>query len=73
MDTAAARPRTWVQVLLADDYAFKFGDIGTRMFFIQRGYVQILSEDLQTVFCSLFAGSYFGELAMLTSQVLWIA
>ena len=49
--------------------AFKWGDMGTRMFFIQRGQMQILSEDLGRVLCSLFAGSYFGELAMLTSQV----
>ena len=60
------------QVLLRSDCAFKAGEFGRDMYFIQKGFIQITGDaklgqgDL--VFCTLLAGSFFGELAMFTQQ-----
>jgi len=60
------------QVLLMGDCAFKVYEMGSTMYFIQNGCMQILGEADAThgeiIYCTLMAGSYFGELAMLTSQ-----
>jgi hypothetical protein len=53
------------QVLLCGDYAFKVYELGSTMYFIQNGSVQIVSDgEPQVIYCTLMQGSYFGELAM---------
>lgn len=46
---------------------FKVGDVGGSMFFIQKGQVQIVSGTGE-VLVTLNAGSFFGEMALLTSS-----
>ena len=50
------------QVLLCGDYAFKVYELGSTMYFIQNGSVQIVSDgEPQVIYCTLMQGSYFGE------------
>lgn len=50
------------QVLLCGDYAFKVYELGSTMYFIQNGSVQIVSDgEPQIIYCTLMQGSYFGE------------
>jgi len=56
------------QVLLEGDYAFRYGEMGDTMYFVQSGIVQIGNEGFSTVYASLAPGKYFGELALFTSQ-----
>lgn len=55
-------------VLTPSDYVFRAGDDGDSMYFISSGQVEIVSADGKTVFATLTAGSYFGEMALLLSQ-----
>ena len=55
------------QVLLAGDFAFQRQEVGDRMFFIQKGHVQICNDDQSVTYATLGRGGYFGELAMLTA------
>lgn len=56
------------QVLLEGDYAFRYGEVGDTMFFVQSGLVQIGNEGFSTVYAALGQGKYFGELALFTAQ-----
>ena len=62
------------QVLLKGDFLFRFNAPGDSMFFIERGDIEITNhgmpgtQDNLLIYCTLGPGSYFGELAMLTSQ-----
>ena len=50
------------QVLLCGDYAFKVYELGSTMYFVQNGSVQIVSDgEPQVIYCTLMQGSYFGE------------
>ena len=55
-------------ILTPSDYVFRAGDEGDSMYFISSGQVEIVSADGKTVFATLAAGSYFGEMALLLSQ-----
>jgi len=55
-------------ILTPSDYVFRAGDDGDSMYFISSGQVEIVSADGKTVFATLAAGSYFGEMALLLSQ-----
>jgi voltage-gated potassium channel len=46
----------------------RHGDAGDRMFFINRGTVQVLSPDGRTIVATLSDGDFFGEFALLTSE-----
>ncbi len=46
------------------DYIIRAGQVGTTMFFINRGTADVLSEDGATVFRRVEAGDYFGEIAL---------
>ncbi|KAK6180490.1 hypothetical protein SNE40_012636 [Patella caerulea] len=48
------------------DYIIKEGTIGTKMYFIQEGIVDIITSDNE-VATSLSDGSYFGEICLLTN------
>lgn len=49
-------------------YVFKKGSVGHHMYFISHGTVEVVSEDGQTVYATLGAGNFFGEIALLLSQ-----
>ena len=56
------------EVFTPGDYIFREGEIGTGMYFISRGSVEVVSKDGQTIFATLAEGNYFGEIALLMSQ-----
>ena len=43
------------------DFVYHAGDLGEEMYFMRRGFVEILSEDLCSVVNKLGSGGYFGE------------
>uniref|UniRef100_A0A1I7U889 Cyclic nucleotide-binding domain-containing protein n=1 Tax=Caenorhabditis tropicalis TaxID=1561998 RepID=A0A1I7U889_9PELO len=51
--------------LLPMDYICKKGDVGTEMYIVKEGFVEVVSEDGQTIFVTLPAGFVFGELSIL--------
>jgi voltage-gated potassium channel len=55
-------------ILTPSDYVFQAGDEGDSMYFISSGRVEIISADGNTVFATLSAGSYFGEMALILIQ-----
>jgi hypothetical protein len=57
------RPR----ISLPQAYIVKKGEVGKEMFFISRGEVEIVSEDGKVVYARLKEGSFFGEIALITS------
>eukprot|EP00762_Andalucia_godoyi_P006368 ANDGO_05937.mRNA.1 Cyclic nucleotide-gated cation channel subunit A len=57
------RPR----VSLPNSYIIKKGEVGKEMFFISRGEVEVVSEDGAVVYARLKEGSFFGEIALVTS------
>ncbi|ESO13015.1 hypothetical protein HELRODRAFT_63471, partial [Helobdella robusta] len=54
------------EVFQPGDYVIKEGTIGTKMYFIQEGIVDIVTKDNE-VATSLSDGSYFGEICLLTN------
>jgi voltage-gated potassium channel len=56
------------EVFTPGDYIFREGEIGTGMYFISRGSVEVVSKDGKTIFATLTEGNYFGEIALLMSQ-----
>jgi len=55
-------------VFTPGDFIFRQGEIGTSMFFISRGSVEVVSVDGRTVYATLTEGGFFGEIALLLSQ-----
>jgi voltage-gated potassium channel len=51
-----------------NDIIFRRGDSGDRMYFINRGCVEILSSDDVSIVASLQEGSFFGEMALLNLE-----
>ncbi len=49
------------------DYIIRKGETGTQMYFLNRGDVEIIGDEGK-IFSSLTDGSFFGEIALLTSQ-----
>ena len=58
-----------VNVLLENDFVFKQGELGDRMYFIKTGYLQIGSPDRSIIFVSKGPGSYLGELTLFNPGV----
>lgn len=54
-----------VQVYSPGDFVCKKGDIGKEMFIIKKGSLNVVSDDGKTVYVTLKAGSFFGELSIL--------
>jgi len=50
------------------DFIFRKGDVGTSMYFISKGTVEVVSEDGRNVFATLHEGNFFGEIALLLKQ-----
>ncbi|KNE71946.1 hypothetical protein AMAG_16369 [Allomyces macrogynus ATCC 38327] len=55
-------------LFLPNEYVVKKGDIGSEMFFIHKGRVDVVSEDGSQVFASMHEGSFFGEIALFFSR-----
>ncbi|KAJ1510328.1 Kinesin-like protein kif27 [Coelomomyces lativittatus] len=55
-------------LFLPMEYVVRKGDIGTEMFFIHKGSVDVVSEDGSKVFASMLEGSFFGEIALFFSR-----
>lgn len=53
------------QICLNDDYICKRGEVANRLYFIQSGYVQIMSRNDTTPLVYQSKGSYFGEIGVL--------
>lgn len=51
---------------LPGSYVRRKGQLGSEMFFISRGQVEVVSEDAKTVFATLKEGSFFGEIALVS-------
>ncbi|MEM7182970.1 MAG: ion transporter [Spirochaetota bacterium] len=51
-----------------EDYIFRKGEIGKNLYFITKGRVQVMDETTNTIFATLDEGSFFGEIALLTSE-----
>ncbi|KNE71784.1 hypothetical protein AMAG_16089 [Allomyces macrogynus ATCC 38327] len=56
------------ELFLPGDLMVTKGDAGKDMFFIRRGKAEVVSEDLSEVYDAMGEGTYFGELALLTSD-----
>lgn len=54
-------------MLLESEYIVRKGDPGEEMFFIHAGVVDVVSEDGQTVYASMHAGEFFGEISLIFS------
>jgi hypothetical protein len=50
------------------DIIVRRGELGEEMFFINRGIVEVISEDGQDVYATLTEGQFFGEIALLTKE-----
>jgi len=55
-------------VCLPGDYIFRYGQMGTEMYFISQGTVEIISPDQETVLALLGPGQFFGEIAVLEQR-----
>lgn len=55
-------------IFLPGDYIMRAGEPGAEMYFISRGSIEIISSDGKTVFATLKAGDFFGEMALLFNQ-----
>ena len=55
-------------VFVPGELVLRRGDVGHRMYFIQRGEVEVLAADDRTRVATLADGDFFGELALLTRQ-----
>ncbi len=50
------------------DAICSFGEIGDKMYFINKGTVEVMSQDGRDVYATLRDGDFFGELALLLKQ-----
>ncbi len=45
-----------------------FGEVGDKMYFINKGFVEVVSKDGKEVYATLKDGDFFGEIALLLKQ-----
>ena len=55
-------------VFTPGDLIVTAGEVGFQMYFISQGSVDVLSADEQTVYATLTAGQFFGEISLLLSM-----
>lgn len=56
------------QVCIPGETILRRGQIGHQIYFINKGSVEVLGPDEETVIATLRDGAFFGEMALLTSQ-----
>lgn len=49
---------------LTHDYIIREGEIADDMYFIKKGYVEVISTDMKTIIAYLGEGCYFGEVGI---------
>ena len=54
------------------DFIYHAGDLGEEMYFVRKGFVEMLSEDLSHVVNKLGSGGYFGEVRMITMAYIYL-
>lgn len=54
-----------LQVYSPGDFVCKKGDIGKEMYIIEKGSLNVVSDDGKTIFVTLKAGAFFGEISIL--------
>ena len=54
-----------LQVYSPGDFVCKKGDIGKEMYIVQKGSLNVVSDDERVCFVTLGVGSYFGEISIL--------
>ena len=67
MFIVAMLTRLKFEVFLQGEYIIRSGTKGDRMYFIQKGIVEVITEDGTTVTC-LSEGAHFGEIGLLTDD-----
>jgi CRP-like cAMP-binding protein len=50
---------------MAGDYVCSKGEIANHMYFVKKGFVEVIATDRKTVIAYLSEGSYFGEIGCL--------
>jgi voltage-gated potassium channel len=55
-------------IFMPGDLIVEKGEIGYEMYFISGGSVDVVSEDGKTIYATLTAGQFFGEIALLLSS-----
>eukprot|EP00118_Oscarella_pearsei_P012897 m.98493 g.98493 ORF g.98493 m.98493 type:complete len:2159 (+) comp36987_c0_seq18:234-6710(+) len=50
------------------EYVVYAGDIGREMYLVKRGIVEVMSEDLKLVVCTIEPGGYFGEIGLMFGE-----
>jgi len=55
-------------IFIPGDEICAFGEIGDKMYFINKGTVEVVSEDGKQVYALLKEGDFFGEIALLLKQ-----
>jgi voltage-gated potassium channel len=55
-------------VFTPGEHVFRKGDAGDQMYFIISGAVEVFGDDERDVLATLGSGSYFGEMALLSSE-----
>jgi hypothetical protein len=55
-------------VFTPGEHVFRRGDAGDKMYFITSGAVEVFGDDERDVLANLGPGSYFGEMALLSSE-----
>lgn len=50
------------------DYVVRYGEVGSEMFFIHKGRVEVVHRDDETVFATLKEGDFFGEMSLLMKE-----
>lgn len=55
-------------IFIPGDAICTFGEIGDKMYFINKGIVEVVSQDGKQVYATLKEGHFFGEIALLLKQ-----
>eukprot|EP00163_Fabomonas_tropica_P030364 TRINITY_DN681_c0_g1_i1.p1 TRINITY_DN681_c0_g1~~TRINITY_DN681_c0_g1_i1.p1 ORF type:complete len:1518 (+),score=303.17 TRINITY_DN681_c0_g1_i1:420-4973(+) len=51
-----------------EDFIIRYGDMGSQMYLMRKGQVQVLSPDMTVEYARLGPGTFFGEIALLRSE-----
>lgn len=57
--------RLRTELYLPGDYVVRHGEVGKQIFFVVKGVLQAMDENENTLYSTMSAGSYFGEIALL--------
>ena len=61
--------RLSLAVFSPGDYICRKGDVGTEMYFVKRGRLEVVSDDGKVVYATLNDGSFFGEVSILPGNM----